>query len=224
MGHENVLIEFLKSTLPAVLVTKALTFAPVVVAVIGLIMQWFSWAEARKRWLAPLLAAVLGMAAGFLAVGMDTSQLMLAAAVGLLIALTAIGGYSTGKNVTQAAKMSLALHSEKKIAAAALVSASIPKVPMGTPVLYRLLNGEQRPALVVRSWSPGCANLVVFLDGSNDTDQWPNGLPARTLERWWDQKGESHDSTAAPLVVWATSAVQGDKPGQWNYPELSAAS
>lgn len=217
MENIQVVTEFLKSTLPGALVAKALGLAPVVVAVIGLLMQYVPWADARRRWLAPLLALGLGLTAGFVTVGMDTTLIPLAIGMGLLIALTAIGAHSGGKNVVQAAKV-LYVQQAPDAHTAASVLGNTFTPPVGSPVLYRLKNGELRPAVIVRPWSATCANLVVTLDGSNDTGQIPNGTPAKILQRWRDDKGTPHDCEEMPLQIWATSVVFGDGPGQWTWP------
>ncbi len=61
--------------------------------------------------------------------------------------------------------------------------------------------GEHRPGLIVRVWNPNCVNLIVFLDGSNDTDR----------------VDEQH-------TMWVTSVVNDDtgKPGTWHWPEFVA--
>lgn len=69
-----------------------------------------------------------------------------------------------------------------------------PKPAVGATVYYRLPEGgrnagDLRPAIVVRVWSDTCVNLQVFTDSDNDN---------------------------LPPVVWKTSAVKGDGPGQWS--------
>lgn len=64
---------------------------------------------------------------------------------------------------------------------------------------------QHRPAIVVNAWGNGrdaseeasAANLVVFVDGSNDVDP------------------------AEPFVMWKTSALYdaGGAPGTWHWPE-----
>lgn len=39
---------------------------------------------------------------------------------------------------------------------------------MPPSVTFHLTESEQRPAFIVKKWDPECANLVVFVDGSND--------------------------------------------------------
>ncbi|MHB8928853.1 MAG: hypothetical protein ACYC9Q_14625 [Bacillota bacterium] len=80
----------------------------------------------------------------------------------------------------------------KRFARAAAGGPRLPKV--GDWVFYKLGNECLRPALIVRVWSPTCCNLVVFLDGSNDTN--PDG----------------------GCVSWTTSITCGDGPGQWQFP------
>ncbi len=55
--------------------------------------------------------------------------------------------------------------------------------------------GQHRPALIVKSWSPGYVNALLFLDGSNDGKQ----------------------DGCAP--VWLTSISEGTGPGTWHEPE-----
>lgn len=60
--------------------------------------------------------------------------------------------------------------------------------------------GEHRPAIIVKVWAESpepqtACQLQVFTDSTND------GLPP---------------------VYWATSRQQGDKPGQWHWPEYVA--
>jgi hypothetical protein len=78
----------------------------------------------------------------------------------------------------------------------------LPKI--GDWVLYKLAGGCLRPALVVNVFapygSPVLANLIVFMDGSNDKSNWAIGV---------------YDT---PLTAWMPSAVQGDGPGQWQFP------
>lgn len=102
MADLMTLYEFLVSLLPADLTAKALTLAPVVVALVGLLRR-VPWFAVRRRWMAPLAALVLGQGFGYAAVGFDPAQLILGAGAGLVITLAAIGGHSAVKNGVQAA-------------------------------------------------------------------------------------------------------------------------
>lgn len=77
-------------------------------------------------------------------------------------------------------------------ALAAPAPPDLPRVQPGDIVLYCLPSGTYpgawRPALVLKEWSPGCVQLAVFPDFSND------GLPC-------------------PL--WASSVTYGADPGRW---------
>lgn len=95
------LYEFLVSVLPAALVAKALTFAGVTAALVGLLKR-FPWFETRKRTAAPVAAILIGIAFGFVTVQFDPDQWLLAIGVGIVIALSAVGGFSTVKNAGQA--------------------------------------------------------------------------------------------------------------------------
>jgi len=77
----------------------------------------------------------------------------------------------------------------------------------GRIVHYILLNGEHRPAIVVRVFDSGraygLANLVVFSDGSND-------------------KGSVSGSVSEQGIFWATSAhfdPEGKKHHTWHWIE-----
>lgn len=66
---------------------------------------------------------------------------------------------------------------------------------------------DERPAIVVRSWSDECANLQVFTDCSNDMASF--GEP-RTQPK------------EVPPVVWRTSITHDAKekvPGTWHWPD-----
>lgn len=82
---------------------------------------------------------------------------------------------------------------------------------VGRNVVFQIAEGEYRPAQIVKLWAehePYTANLIVFLDGSNDAG--------------FGGKGDVH-------TTWATSRYYG--PGVGNYqariparePELVAA-
>lgn len=68
----------------------------------------------------------------------------------------------------------------------------------GRIVHYVLSNGERRPAIVVKVWSPsmGTANLCVFMDGHND-------------------------SKDGAMTRWVTSAMYSEdpKPDTWHWIE-----
>jgi hypothetical protein len=110
----EILIQFLMAHLPAALLAEVGSLAAVVVAAVALMLKYVPWAKRQKRWFAPLLSLLLGMAAGFVTVGLDTSQVPLALALGLLITLTAIGSHSSGKNIGQV--VSNVRQSKKKVA------------------------------------------------------------------------------------------------------------
>ena len=79
------------------------------------------------------------------------------------------------------------------------------------PVLYRVADDDPenpnpdnyRPALLVRQWSPDLANLIVFLDGSND----------QTLRAKLGLGLNINDGTS--YIAWATSRRKGDAVGEW---------
>lgn len=74
----------------------------------------------------------------------------------------------------------------------------------GRIVHYVLPDGGHRPAVIVRVWSKetGCANMLVFTDGTNDAG----------FNRGVD-------------VYWATSVRRSDakEPGTWHWPERAEA-
>jgi hypothetical protein len=59
-----------------------------------------------------------------------------------------------------------------------------------------------QPAIVVRHWGSGTCNLLVFPDGTNDS----NGSFVRT-------------GSAGFGGHWLTSQVHGEGPGTWHWPE-----
>lgn len=69
----------------------------------------------------------------------------------------------------------------------------------GRLVHYVMVDGQIRPAIVVRVWDrvTGCCNLQVFVDGSNDGYDWKTG------------------------TLWATSIPydEGLAPQTWHWPE-----
>lgn len=73
----------------------------------------------------------------------------------------------------------------------------------GRTVVLQIADGEWRPAQIVKVFTPSCANLVVFLDGSND-DRYD--LHAAGVYR---------QSETQKCVGWGTSRVQGDGVGEW---------
>ncbi|MHB9010388.1 MAG: hypothetical protein ACYC3E_00130 [Carboxydocellales bacterium] len=77
----------------------------------------------------------------------------------------------------------------------------------GRIVHFVMPDGQHRPAIIVRVWSPetnttGYSNLVVFVDGTNDK----NGVS--------DQQAQS-------CTMWATSVSmsEGKEPRTWHWPE-----
>lgn len=95
----HVLFEFLRSLLPEQTAAAALALVPVVVAVVRL-ARLIPWVEERRQWFAPLLSVLLGLIAGWVVAPGDWR---LALPAGLLVGLAAVGGWSAGKNVAQAA-------------------------------------------------------------------------------------------------------------------------
>jgi hypothetical protein len=75
----------------------------------------------------------------------------------------------------------------------------------GRTVLLQIADGEYRPAIVVKVSSPETANLVVFLDGTNDADRLA-GLYLRDYE-------------PDALTAWAASRQRGESVGQWITPQ-----
>lgn len=78
---------------------------------------------------------------------------------------------------------------------------------LGASVYYTLggewlAKGEQRPAIVVRVWTPTTINLLLFLDGDNDKRVGPDG--------WQTVPGH---------VLWKTSVTfnENEVGGTWNY-------
>jgi hypothetical protein len=100
MNDITTLINFLSSTLPAALITKAVVFIPAVNALVG-ILRLTPQIEMNKRVAAPAAAIVLGLFFGFVTVGFDLHQWLIALGAGALIGLSSIGGFSTVKNATQ---------------------------------------------------------------------------------------------------------------------------
>ncbi|MDB5094462.1 MAG: hypothetical protein JWO85_2563 [Candidatus Eremiobacteraeota bacterium] len=81
--------------------------------------------------------------------------------------------------------------------------ASAPAVTptVGRIVHFVLPDGQVRPAIIVRVWSPEMVNLRVFLDGTNDA---PDG---GYLQREW-----------ATSVHYREYAVGNYAPGTWFWP------
>ena len=104
MNELRILFEFLLTLLPEPVLLKAIGFAPIVVATVGL-LRYIPWFAARKRWAAPLAALLFGQGFGYLAAGFDPAAPLLTTLTGLVITLAAIGGFSTVKNAVQAAKV-----------------------------------------------------------------------------------------------------------------------
>lgn len=81
----------------------------------------------------------------------------------------------------------------------------------GRIVHFVLPDGQHRPAIVVRVWNQdnGCANLLVFTDGTNDRD-------FNRAEWYLNTK-----PIVVGAVVWATSIIHSEepKPGTWHWIE-----
>ncbi|WP_374711398.1 hypothetical protein [Symbiobacterium terraclitae] len=103
MNEMQILFEFLASQLPEAVVTQALAYTAVTAALVGLLRR-IPWVEARKQVAAPVLSLVIGQGFGWVTVGFDPANWLLAVGAGLVIALAAIGGYSGAKNVVQSAR------------------------------------------------------------------------------------------------------------------------
>jgi hypothetical protein len=101
MSDSAILLQFLGSTLPQALLAKAAILIPVVGALISLIIKAPA-ARARKKWIGPLLAILLGQIAGQATTGFAGGQWLLGAGLGLFIALSTIGAHSGGKNGSEA--------------------------------------------------------------------------------------------------------------------------
>lgn len=95
------LYDFLISVLPHALVLKAVGYATVVAALVGLARK-VPWVEARRKVAAPLIGLVLGQVFGFATVGFNAAQLPVGIGLGVVITLSAIGGVSAVKNMAQA--------------------------------------------------------------------------------------------------------------------------
>ncbi len=100
MNELQVLFEFLASQLPEAVLTQALAYTAVTAALVGLLRR-IPWIEERKQVAAPVVALLIGQVFGWATVGFNTDQPLLAVGAGLVIALSAIGGYSGTKNVVQ---------------------------------------------------------------------------------------------------------------------------
>lgn len=103
MNELQVLFEFLASQLPEAVLTQALAYTAVTAALVGLLRR-IPWIEARKQVAAPVLALLIGQGFGWVTVGFNPAEWLLAVGAGLVIALAAIGGYSGTKNVVQSAR------------------------------------------------------------------------------------------------------------------------
>ncbi len=80
---------------------------------------------------------------------------------------------------------------------------------MPPSVTFHLTDTEQRPAFILKEWDPDCANLVVFVDGSNDdADAAKVGA-----------------GSGADCARWVTSAPRytgsGPKVGTWEHGDVS---
>lgn len=64
----------------------------------------------------------------------------------------------------------------------------------GRIVAYQIATGDFRPAMLIRGFGGVSWNLVVFLDGSNDS---------------------AYGGSSTQLTVWKTSRVRGDAVDQW---------
>ncbi len=87
-------------------------------------------------------------------------------------------------------------------------TASAPAVTptVGRIVHFVLTDGQVRPAIVVRVWSPEMVNLRVFLDGTNDRDV----AGACNADGW------------ATSVHYHEYAVGNYAPGTWFWPPREA--
>lgn len=107
MNELQVLFEFLASQLPEAVLTQALAYTVVTAALVGLLRR-IPWVEERKQVAAPVLALLIGQGFGWVTVGFNPAEWLLAVGAGLVIALAAIGGYSGAKNVVQSTKRNAA--------------------------------------------------------------------------------------------------------------------
>lgn len=103
----QVLFEFLASQLPGAILTQALAYTAVTAALVGLLRR-IPWIEERRQVAAPTAALVIGQVFGWVIVGFNPGQWLVATGAGLVIALAAIGGYSGAKNVVQSTKRNAA--------------------------------------------------------------------------------------------------------------------
>lgn len=74
---------------------------------------------------------------------------------------------------------------------------------IGRIVSFKISQEEIRPAIIVRVWSDTCVQLQIFIDGTNDRNKGFN------IEE--QLRG----------IAWRTSVVQGDDPGQWQWPKIN---
>lgn len=70
---------------------------------------------------------------------------------------------------------------------------------IGRIVHFVLPNGQHRPAIVTRVWTPVCGQLAVFTDIANDARDVPEAV--------------------AQLVEYRSSVMEGTGPGTWHWPE-----
>lgn len=91
------------------------------------------------------------------------------------------------------------------------------KLSTGRIVHFVLGDGTVRPAIVTQAWSETCANLRVFLDGSNDTDN-----PRRITETCEFADGTKYANPVCDKDGWATSVSfdgnESPRPRSWHWP------
>ena len=82
---------------------------------------------------------------------------------------------------------------------------------------HKYCAGRHRPAIVVNRWeglgrNDGYSNLLVFLDGSNDDENY----------KFSEILGPGGKTERSPkFILWATSRTysEGKEPGTWHWPE-----
>ena len=79
------------------------------------------------------------------------------------------------------------------------------------PVTFFMNDDEPRPGFILKEWGPDCANLVVFVDGSNDDEY----------------SGACGFATGIDPARWITSAPRytgtGPKAGTWMHADKDDA-